>query len=103
MAIAPKVPWPTRWPARASSSSIVTTKLNGSNIDVFGVEANGRLTSAPVKNASQTPVPFSFTFAPNGTLVVGEAGASDVSTYTLNRDGSTTPVATQTDGQVALC
>jgi 6-phosphogluconolactonase (cycloisomerase 2 family) len=82
---------------------IVTTKANGSNIDVFGVQANGRLTDTPVKNASQTPVPFAFTFTPDGTLAVGEAATSSVSTYALEQDGSVSPIATQTDGKVALC
>jgi hypothetical protein len=82
---------------------IVTTKANGSNIDVFGVRPNGRLTETPVRNASTTPVPFAFTFDPRGRLVVGEAGTSNVSTYVVRRDGTTTPVGTQTDGQMALC
>jgi 6-phosphogluconolactonase (cycloisomerase 2 family) len=82
---------------------IVTTKASGSDIDVFGVAANGTLSAAPVVNASHTPVPFAFTFNPAGRLVVGEAGTSNVSTYVVNASGTLTPVATLTDGQAALC
>jgi 6-phosphogluconolactonase (cycloisomerase 2 family) len=82
---------------------IVTTKANGSHIDVFQVRANGRLSDAPVMNPSATPVPFGFTFDPRGHLVVGEAGTSSVSTYRLRNDGTLVPIGSQTDGQVALC
>ena len=81
---------------------IVTTKNSNSDIDVFQVGKFGRL-SAPVVNPSATPVPFSFTFAPSGTLVVAEAGASTVSTYTLNANGTLTNEASLADGQAALC
>ena len=42
---------------------VVTTKASGSNIVVYRVQGNGRL-SSPVVNASATPVPFAFTFGP---------------------------------------
>jgi len=82
---------------------IVTTKASGSTIDVFAVGTDGRLSAAPTANASATPVPFAFTFAPSGRLVVGEAGASAVSTYALRPDGTLADAKSQSDGQVALC
>lgn len=82
---------------------IVTTKASGSNIDVFNVERNGLLSAAPVRNASATPVPFAFTFTPNGRLAMGEAGTSSVTTYELERDGTVSDPKSQSDGQTALC
>jgi DNA-binding beta-propeller fold protein YncE len=82
---------------------IVTTKDNGSDIDVFGVKANGRLSAAPVVNASAEPVPFGFVFDPDGRLVVTEAGGADVSTYGLDADGTLTHASTVADGQSAPC
>ncbi|MFZ0665556.1 MAG: hypothetical protein WAM97_07355 [Acidimicrobiales bacterium] len=81
---------------------IVTTKASTSDIDVFSVGRHGQL-SAPVANASTTPVPFSFTWGPNGQLVVAEAKTSNVSTYLVNSNGTLTAESTLTDGQAALC
>jgi 6-phosphogluconolactonase (cycloisomerase 2 family) len=85
------------------SQLIVTTKDNGSNIDVFGVKADGKLTAAPWKNAAAEPVPFGFVFDPDGRLVVTEAGGADVSTYGLDSDGSISHVSTVADGEAAPC
>jgi 6-phosphogluconolactonase (cycloisomerase 2 family) len=82
---------------------IVTTKANGSHIDVFNVRANGRLSDTPVANPSATPVPFGFTFDGRGRLVVGEAGTSSVSTYLVHDNGTLTSLGSQTDSQAALC
>jgi hypothetical protein len=48
-------------------------------------------------------VPFAFTFAPSGRLVVGEAGASSLTSYRLRSDGTLTEPKSQQDGQTALC
>jgi DNA-binding beta-propeller fold protein YncE len=82
---------------------IVTTKASGSHIDVYGVDVAGRLSTVPVVNASATPVPFAFTFDPRGRLAVGEAGASSLTTYTLQSNGTLTGAQSQPDGQAALC
>lgn len=82
---------------------IVTTKDNGSDIDVFSVRHSGRLSAEPVVNASAEPVPFGFVFDPHGRLVVTEAGGADVSTYGLDADGSLTYASTAVDGQAAPC
>ncbi len=85
------------------SQMIVTTKANGSDIDVFAVRSTGKLSTAPVVNPSAQPVPFGFVFDPHGRLVVTEAGGSDVSTYGLDADGSITLASTVVDGQKAPC
>jgi 6-phosphogluconolactonase (cycloisomerase 2 family) len=82
---------------------IVTTKANGSHIDVFRVRPSGRLSDTPVMNSSATPVPFGFTFDARGRLVVGEAGTSSVSTYVVHDDGTLATIGSQTDAQAALC
>ncbi len=56
------------------SQLVVTTKANGSSIDVFGVHFDGRLSSAPVVNAEPGAVPFAVDFDAAGHLVVTEAG-----------------------------
>lgn len=82
---------------------LVTTKVSGSMIDVFSVGADGRLSAQPVRNASATPVPFAFTFTPDGRLADGEAGTSSLTTYAVQADGSLTDAKSATDGQAALC
>jgi 6-phosphogluconolactonase (cycloisomerase 2 family) len=82
---------------------LVTTKASSNVIDAFAVGPNGRLSASPVANPSATPVPFAFTFTPNGRLADGEAGASSVSTYVVQADGTLADPKSQPDGQVALC
>jgi 6-phosphogluconolactonase (cycloisomerase 2 family) len=83
---------------------IATTKASGSLIDVFAVAPDGRLSAAPTANPSATPVPFAFTFEPaSGRLVTGEAGASAVSTYVVDSDGTLSDPRSLSDNQVALC
>ena len=82
---------------------LVTTKLSGSHVDVFHVRGDGTLSAAPVVNNSATPVPFAFTFTPQGRLADGEAGASSLTTYELNGDGTLADPRSATDGQMALC
>ena len=81
---------------------IVTTKASGSHIVVFRVRHDGRL-SAPVVNDSATPVPFAFTFTPQGRLADGEAGTSSLTTYVVNRNGTLADPKSVSDGQMALC
>ncbi len=82
---------------------VVTTKLNGSDIDVFNLTPSGSVTGAPVVNPSATPVPFGFTFDPAGRLVVTEAGTSALTTYSVAGDGVVTEVGSTTNGLAALC
>jgi len=82
---------------------IVTTKANGSDIDVFGVGANGRLSPQPVVNADPGAVPFAITFDPAGHLVIADAGTNALSTFALGPDGTVTPLDTVGTGQSATC
>jgi 6-phosphogluconolactonase (cycloisomerase 2 family) len=82
---------------------IVTTKANGSDIDVFGVGFSGGLSAAPVVNAEPGAVPFGVTFDPAGHLVVAEAGTDAVATFDLHWNGTVTPIDTASTGQAATC
>jgi DNA-binding beta-propeller fold protein YncE len=82
---------------------IVTTKANGSDVDVFGVRPGGELTAAPVVNPEPGAVPFAVTFDDDGNLVIAEAGPSALATFTLAGDGSITQLSAVADGQAALC
>src|SRR2546423_8135167 len=78
---------------------IATTKASTSTIDVFAVQQDGRLSAAPVVTPSATPVPFAFTFTPSGRLAAGEAGASALTTYAVQADGSLADPKSLSDGQ----
>jgi 6-phosphogluconolactonase (cycloisomerase 2 family) len=82
---------------------IVADKHSTDAFQVFSVSAGGALGASAVQTSSQVPVPFAFTFDAAGHLVDVEAGASALSTYTLNQDGTLTPIGTVGDGGTALC
>jgi hypothetical protein len=82
---------------------IVTTKNSGSDIDVYSVGWFGYLSSEPTVNAAPAPVPFAFTFDASGHLLVTQAGASDLTAFSLATDGTLTEIGTAGDGQAALC
>jgi len=82
---------------------IVTTKGNGSNIDVFAVSAFGGLSAAAVVNADPGAVPFAVSFDAGGHLAVAEAGTNSVATFTVNGDGTLTLVDREGTGQAATC
>jgi 6-phosphogluconolactonase (cycloisomerase 2 family) len=85
------------------SKLIVTTKGNGSNIDVFSVNFLGGLSAKPVVNADPGAVPFAVSFDTGGHLAVAEAGTNAVATFTVNRDGTLTLVDRVATGQSATC
>jgi DNA-binding beta-propeller fold protein YncE len=85
------------------SQVIVTTKAAGSDIDVFGVQAFGRLSPTPVVNSEPGTVPFAVTFDPAGNLLVTEAGTNAVTSYGLHGDGTLTALSTLATGQAATC
>jgi 6-phosphogluconolactonase (cycloisomerase 2 family) len=72
-------------------------------IDVFHVFPNGTL-SNPVVNDSAGGGPFAAVFAPNGTLIVGNAASNTISSYQLDGNGSLNVIsnALPTNGQ-ATC
>jgi 6-phosphogluconolactonase (cycloisomerase 2 family) len=87
------------------SQLIVTTKANGSDIDVFGVGYRGYLSAAPVVNAEPGAVPFGVTFDQAGHLVVAESSSTTpaVATFALSSDGTVTQLALVPTGQAATC
>jgi hypothetical protein len=82
---------------------IVTTKESGSDIDVFSIGFWGLPSSGPVVNPAAAPLPFGFTFDSVGHLMVTEAGANDLTSYAVNRNGTVAAIGTANDGQAALC
>jgi 6-phosphogluconolactonase (cycloisomerase 2 family) len=85
------------------SQVIVTTKGNGSAIDVFGVQAFGRLSPTPVINSEPGTVPFAVTFDQEGNLLVSQAGTNAVTSYVLHDDGTVAPLSTVATGGQATC
>jgi DNA-binding beta-propeller fold protein YncE len=82
---------------------IVTTKGNGSDIDVFGVAPFGRLSATPVVNPEPGAVPFAVTFDQEGHLIVAEAGTNALADFALNGNGTLTPLDAVGTGQEATC
>jgi 6-phosphogluconolactonase (cycloisomerase 2 family) len=82
---------------------IITTKLNGSLIDVFAVGIDGRPSGTFVANPAGTPVPFSFTFDDDGHLVVTDAAVNKLTTYTVHANGTVTQIASTPDDQQGMC
>lgn len=89
--------------ARHGRALLVTTKANGSDIDVFGVGPSGRPSRHPTVNDESGAVPFAISFDPSGRPVVAEAGTNSVVTFNLARDGILTPVGSAATGQSATC
>jgi 6-phosphogluconolactonase (cycloisomerase 2 family) len=85
------------------SQLIVTTKANGSDIDVFGVRWDGRLSAAPVVNSEPGTVPFAISFDRAGHLVIAEAGTNALATFSLGGRGTVTPLDAVGTGQTATC
>ncbi len=85
------------------SQLIVTTKANGSDIDVFGVRALGYLSQAPVVNSEPGTVPFGVSFDQRSDLLVSQAGPNAVASYSLHADGTVAPIASALTGGAATC
>jgi 6-phosphogluconolactonase (cycloisomerase 2 family) len=82
---------------------VVVTEKATNLIDTFALRRDGTLDNG-VAHPSSGEVPYGFDFTSNGMLVVSEAKAGAVSSYTLNRRGAfTTVTASATDNQVAPC
>jgi DNA-binding beta-propeller fold protein YncE len=82
---------------------VVTTKNNGNDIDVFGLNPAGAPSAAPVVNADPGAVPFAVSFDAGGHLAVAEAGTNSVATFTVARNGQLTLVNRAATGQMATC
>jgi DNA-binding beta-propeller fold protein YncE len=85
------------------SQLIVTTKANGSDIDVFRVKALGRLSATPVVNSEPGAVPFAVSFDQAGNLVVSEAGTDALASFQLHEDGTLAQLDSVGTGQAATC
>lgn len=81
---------------------IVTTKANGSSVDVFRIGFLGSL-SKPVVNAEPGTVPFALTFDRAGNLVVTEAGTNAVATFALHGNGTIRLLHAVPTNQAATC
>jgi 6-phosphogluconolactonase (cycloisomerase 2 family) len=81
---------------------LITTKNGGNSIDVFAVGPLGP-SATPTVHPLPGAVPFGVTFDEQGHLVVTEAGPSTVATFALGGDGTLTPLAEASTGQVASC
>jgi DNA-binding beta-propeller fold protein YncE len=82
---------------------IVTTKRNGSLIDVFAMGTDGRPSDTFVANPAGVRIPFGFTFDDDNRLVVTDAATNTLSTYLLHSNGKIEPIASQPDGGSAMC
>jgi 6-phosphogluconolactonase (cycloisomerase 2 family) len=82
---------------------VITTKANGSQIDVFTVGHYGQPSATFTANPAGTPIPFGFTFANHGHLVVTDAAINTLTTYTVHPDGTVTRLASHPNGQQAMC
>jgi 6-phosphogluconolactonase (cycloisomerase 2 family) len=89
--------------SRSGTQLIVTTKANGSDIDVFGVASDGTLSASPVVNSEPGAVPFGIAYNPAGNLVISEAGTDALATFTLNANGTLTLIDQVGNGQAATC
>lgn len=85
------------------SKLIVTTKANGSDIDVFRVKALGRLSNVPVVNSEPGAVPFAVDFDQHGNLVVSEAGTNALASFELREDGTLAQLDALGTSQAATC
>jgi DNA-binding beta-propeller fold protein YncE len=85
------------------SQLIVTTKANGSDIDVFGVRFGGGLSASPVVNAEPGTVPFGITFDQAGHLVIAQAGTNALASYALDQDGTVSLIDSVGNAQAATC
>ncbi|HSZ06473.1 MAG TPA: beta-propeller fold lactonase family protein [Solirubrobacteraceae bacterium] len=84
------------------SQLIVTTKENGSDIDVFRVFGFGQLSPTPVVNSEPGTVPFAVTFDHEGNLVVAEA-AGALASFRLSAGGTVTQLDSVATDQAATC
>jgi DNA-binding beta-propeller fold protein YncE len=85
------------------SQLIVTTKANGSDVDVFAVRPDGRLSTSPVVNAEPGTTPFGVVFDRANHLVAAEAGTNALATFALSPGAALTPIDTVGTGQAATC
>jgi 6-phosphogluconolactonase (cycloisomerase 2 family) len=84
------------------SRILVTTKMNGNDVDVFAVRPDGRLSASPVVNSEPGTVPFAISFDRYGHVLIAEAGPNALATFALS-GGVLTQLAVADTGQMATC
>jgi len=82
---------------------VVTTKMNGNDIDVFGVRSDGTLSDGPVVNSEPGTVPFAISFDSFGNLVIAEAGPNALATFSVAGSGTVSLLDSVPTGQSATC
>ncbi len=85
------------------SQLLVTTKGNGSDIDVFHLRAFGELSATPTVNSEPGAVPFALSFDGQGHVIVADAGTNALSDFALNGNGTLTQLDAVGTGQEATC
>jgi 6-phosphogluconolactonase (cycloisomerase 2 family) len=81
---------------------LVTTKANGSAVDVFAVDRFGALSATPTVNTLPDAVPFAAAFDAGENLVLAEAGPNAVATFALH-GGALQALSQAATGQAATC
>ena len=82
---------------------VVTTKGNGNAVDVFAVDRLVGPSARPVTTVLPGAAPFAVAFDAQGNVAVAEAGPNAVATFTLDRRGALSPIASALTGQAATC
>src|SRR5438445_4496017 len=83
---------------------VISMKGNGGgSVYVYGISADGRLSASPAITAVGGNA-FAFVFDPAGRLVIVNAAFGNLSTFTVNDNGSLTLVsAGPSNGQIGAC
>ena len=89
--------------SQSGSQLIVTTKANGSDIDVFGVGPFGVPSASPVVNPEDATVPFAISFDAAGHLVIANAGTDSLATFSLSANGTVSLIDAVGTGASATC
>lgn len=82
---------------------LVTTKANGSDIDVYAVTPLGYLSATPVVNAEPGAVPFAVSFDREGHAIVADAGSNALSDFARSGSGTLSLLDEAPTGQEATC
>ncbi len=93
-------------PPRQSRQSVFVQTKNpaGNQIDVFAVSRSGYLSSVPTVTTGGSNIPFAFVYTPSGQLVVAEAAASALHSFSFGPGETLTSLgASVPDKQMALC
>jgi hypothetical protein len=88
---------------RGGSQLVVTTKANGSNLDVFAIDHRGAPSDAPVVTNLPGAVPFGFVPNDRHGIFLTEAGPNALTTIDIRRDGTARQTAFAATGQAATC